>query len=89
MEKYEEFITWSTYSGMLAGGLHSVIQDWRVLKIVKKIKKILKVQWILYACVIGIHVHGCGVTRSENLKDPGVWKCGCGLHIYTFIHVEC
>ena len=39
MEKYEEFITWSTYSGILAGGLHSVIQDWRVLKIVKKIKK--------------------------------------------------
>ena len=74
---------------MLAGGLHSVIQDWRVLKIVKKDKTIfLKVQWNLYAFVIGIHVHVYGVTCSENLKDPDLWKCGCGLHIYTFIHVE-
>ena len=42
---------------MLAGDLHSVIQDWRVLKIVKKMKTFLKVQWNLYACVIDIHVH--------------------------------
>ena len=73
MEKYEEFITWSTYSGMLAGGLHSVIQDWRVLKIVKKIKKNLEVQWNLYACV-----HAVKIWKIQTYENVAV--------VYIFTH---
>ena len=66
---------------MLAGDLHSVIQEWRVLKIVKKMKTFFKVQWNLYAYVIDIHVHV--VSHAVPYENVAVV-----LHIDTFIHVE-